>query len=166
MTAIVTAHVFPSFELAVAQKKVNVTTDTIQALLVATGTYTWNATALAAVTVHDFLTANGTLTEVAGGASNYTRQTLATVGISDTVSAPAGYTTLTCSGNPTWTNCTFTCLYALFFDNTVGGTDTTNQVIAYWDLGGVQAATPATPFVLTLGTLNGVSQALIQWQSS
>lgn len=76
-----------------------------------------------------------------------------------------GFTTLTVSGNPTWSASTFTASYALFFDNTVGGTDATNQIACYWDFGGSQAITSAIPFVLALGSLNSVNQALVQWQS-
>jgi hypothetical protein len=162
------AHFFPSCGLALGQKTVNFTSDTLQVLLIASGTYTWNATALGHVHVSDFLAGSGAgaLTEVSLVGTNYTRQTLATVGLSDSVSAPSGYTTLTVSGNPTWSSATFSTSYALFFDNTVGGTDSTNQIICYWDLGGSRIVTSATPFVLNLGSLNGVSQGLIQWQSS
>jgi hypothetical protein len=86
----VTAYVFPSFIDALNSKTVNVTTDTLEVLLVASGTYTWNSTANAAVHVHDFLTANGTLTEVSGG--GYSRQTLTSVTTSDTFSTPHNYT--------------------------------------------------------------------------
>ncbi len=161
-------HYFPSFTLAMAGKSVNVASDTLQVLLVASGTYTWNSTALAAVHVSDFLAGSGggALTEVSTVGTGYTRKTLATVAVANTVSAPSGYTTLTVSANPTWTSCTFTCSYALIFDNSVGGTDSTNQVIGYFDFGAAQAVTPAAPFVMNLGSLSGVSQALVQWQSS
>ena len=165
----VSGHLFPSWNLAVAKKQVNVTTDTLQVLLVASGTYTWNSAALAAVHVSDFLAGSGggALTEVATGVgTNYTRQTLATVAVADSSSVPNGWTTVTVSGNPTWTSCTFTCSYALAFDNTVGGTDSTNQVLGYFDFGVAQAVTPAADFVMNLGSLNGVSQALMQWQTS
>lgn len=166
MTA--TAHYFPSYTLALGAKSVNTTTDILQVLLVASGTYTWNATALGHVHVSDFLGGSGAgaLTEVSTSGTNYTRKTLATVGFTNTVSAPSGYTTLTVSTNPSWSSATFTTNYALFFDNTVGGTDSTNQIVCYWDLGGSQAVTSAIPFTLTLGSANGVSQALVQWQSS
>lgn len=164
----VIAHAFPSWDLALAQKKANVTTDTLQVLLIASGSYTWNSTALAAVHVSDFLAGSGSgaLTEVSPSGTGYSRKTLATVGVSDTVAAPYGYTTLTVPVSPSWSAATFTCSYALFFDNTIGGADATNQVISYWDLGGSQSVTPAVPFTLNLGSANGVSQALIQWASS
>ena len=122
-------------------------------LLIAPGnTYTWNATALATVHVSDFLAGSGggALTEVSISGTNYTRQTLATVGISDSLASPDGYTTLTVSANPSWSSATFTTTYALFFDNTIGGTDSTNQVICLLgprrrpggDLGGPVRAEP------------------------
>jgi len=165
----VQGHYFPSWTLAASKKTANVLTDTLQVLLIApSNTYTWNATALAAVHVSDFLAGSGggALTEVSISGTNYTRQTLATVGISDSLASPAGYTTLTVSANPSWSSATFTTTYALFFDNTIGGTDSTNQVICMWDLGGAQVVTSAAPFVLNLGSLNGVAQGLVQWQSA
>lgn len=159
----VTAYVFPSFIDALNAKTVNVTTDTLECLLVTSGTYTWNSTANAAVHVHDFLTANGTLTEVSGG--GYSRQTLTSVSTSDTFSTPHNYTSLVVGTAPSWTSATFSAVYALFFDNTVGGSDTTNQVIAYWDLGGTQTVTAST-FTLSLATANTVANTLVQWQSN
>ena len=162
-------HFFPSCGLALAAKQVNLTSDTLQVLLVASGAYTWNATALAAVHVSDFLAGSGAgaLTEVStGGGSNYTRQALSVVSVADTIAAPAGYTTLTVSNNPSWASATFATSYACFFDSTVGGTDATNQLICYTDFGGVQAVTAAAPFTLPLGSVNGVAQALVQWQSA
>ena len=149
----VTAHVFPSLDLAIGKKQVNFTTDTLQVLLVASGTYTWNSTAQAAVNVHDFLTANGTLTESTG--TGYSRQTLTSVSYTDT----ALVTTLTCA-SPSWASSTITAVYACFFDNTVGGTDTTNQLICYWDLGGAQSTVGAT-FSLTIN-----ASGLVTWTAS
>lgn len=165
----VTAHVFPALTQAMGLSSwnVNFPGDSIKVLLIASGTYTWNATAIAAVHVSDFLAGSGAgaLTEVAGGGTNYTRQVLATVAINDTISAPYGYTTVTVTVNPTWVAPNFTCSYALFYDD-IFGNDASNLVICYWDLGGAQVAAPAHPFTLQLGSANGVSQALVQWQSA
>jgi hypothetical protein len=165
MATNVTPHFFPTCDLALGAKTVNFTTDTLQVLLIASGTYTWNATALGHTHVSDFLAGSGggALTEVTGG--SYTRKTLATVGFTNTTSSPNGYSTLTVSVSPSWVAATFSTRYALFFDNTVGGTDSTNQIICYWDLGGTQTVA-GTTFTLNLGSLNGVSHALVQWQSS
>ena len=151
----VTAHVFPTLDLAIGKKTVNFTTDTLQVLLVASGTYTWNATSQGHTTVTNFLGGSGAgaLTEVAGG--NYSRQTLASVSYTDSVLV----TTLTCA-NPSWSNGTFSAVYAAFFDNTVGGTDSTNQLLCYWDFGGSQSVTSAT-FTLTIS-----GSGLITWTAS
>lgn len=321
----VTGHVFPSFHAALAGKQVNLATDTLQVLLVASGSYSWNSTALTAATVADFLggsSPGSPLTEVSTAGTGYARATLSNVTVqgvplltgqnagfegglghwgdrlvnstvaastavartgsysmavtataagnalasngngnsnavpvfpgtmytcsawlraatqsrgvqaginwytsggayisssfpgpvNDTTSgwvqsavsaaAPAtaafanpvvqivsaaagevhyvddatmypgtaapsatGYTTLT-AANPTWSSATFTCSYGCVFDATVGGTDATNQLIGYWDFGIPQAVSAATPFVISLGSLNGVSQGIVQWASS
>lgn len=131
----VTAHTFPSYYQALGTKKINLTSDTLQVLLVASGVYAWNSTAQAAVTVHDFLTANGTLTEVSTSGTAYTRLSLSGV----TYTTTGLVTTLTCT-SPSWGSSTIAAEYALFFDNTVGGSDTTNQVICYWDFGGTDSS--------------------------
>ena len=163
-----TAHVFPSWGLALGQKQADVLTDSLQVLLIVAGTYTCNATALAAVHVSDFLAGSGSgaLTEVSTVGTGYSRLALATVGLADTYAGSTGYTTLTVSTDPSWAAPSFTTSYALFFDNTIGGTDAANQVICYWDFNGSQAATPAKPYTLTMGSLNGVTHALLQYQSS
>lgn len=157
----VTAHGFPSWELAASQKKVNPATDTLQVLLVGAGTFSWNATAQAVTTVNGFLAGSGSgaLTEVTGG--GYTRLTLATVSVANS----GAYTTLVVATDPTWVAVTLTAYYALFFDNTVGGTDATNQVICYWDFG-AGVAVAANNFQLHIPTSNGVASALVQWQAT
>lgn len=165
----VLVHYYESFGASILQKNVNVVTDSLQVLLIAPGNaYTWNSASVQHVHVNDFLGGSGAgaLTEVSAGGTNYTRKTLATVGVNATFAAPNAFTTLTVSVNPSWTAATFTTTYAVFFDNTVGGTDATNQMICYWDFGGTQVVTSGTPFTLSLGSLNGVNQALVQWQSA
>lgn len=166
----VTAHVYPSFELAAAKKTANVNTsgDTIQvAMIASTGgtgnTYAWNATSQGHVHFSDFLAGSGagTLVEVSGG--GYSRLSLTAA--SQAVADSTVYTTLTYSGAISWSSVTFTALYAVFIDNTIGGTDTTNQLICYWDLGGAQSVSAAT-FQLNLGTANSVANAIVQWTSS
>lgn len=151
----VTAHVFPTLDLAIGTKTVNFTSDTLRVLLVASGTYTWNSTAQAQTHVSDFLggSGGGALTEVTGG--GYARLTLGSVTYTDS----ALVTTLTCA-NPSWSSVTFSAVYAAFFDNTVGGTDATNQLLCYWDFGGAQSVTSAT-FTLTIS-----GSGLITWTAS
>lgn len=155
----VTAHVFPTLDLAMGKPSSNhpfFTTDTLQVLLVASGgPYTWNATTQGHVHVTDALTNTGgtALTEVTGG--NYSRQTLTSVTYTDS----GLVTTLTCA-NPSWANATFSAIYAFFFDNSIGGTDATNQLLCYWDFGGTQTVTSAT-FTLTIS-----GSGLITWTAS
>ena len=140
----VTAHVYPSLDLAIGNKSVNLGTDTLRVLMIASGTYNWNATSQGHVHVSDFLAGSGSgaVTEVTGG--GYSRLTLASVTWAD-----SGLISTLDFANPSWASGTFTANYAVFFDNTVGGTDSTNQLIAYWDLGGT-TGTGIAPFTLTI----------------
>jgi hypothetical protein len=154
----VTTHPFPSFTLGALKKTLNASTDTLQVLLVASGTYTWNSTAQAHVTVHDVLVSgsgSGSLTEVSTSGTGYTRQALTSVSVADS----GAVTTLTCA-NPSWSSATFSAVYAVFYDNSVGGTDSTNQVVGYWDFGSAQVATS------TVFTININSSGLLTWTSS
>jgi hypothetical protein len=171
----VTAHVFPSFVLASETKTANVgvSADTIQvALIASTGgtgnTLAWNSTLQGATHFSGAAgtgllggSGAGTVVEVSGG--SYARLSL--TGASQAVADSTTFTTLTYSGTIQWTAVTFTALYAVFIDNTIGGTDSTNQLICYWDLGGAQSVSGAN-FTLTLGTANSVSNAIVQWTSS
>jgi hypothetical protein len=154
----VTSHVYPSLSLNGLKKTLNASTDTLEVLLVASGTYTWNSTAQAHVHVSDFLVSgsgSGSLTEVSTSGTNYARQSLTSVTLTDS----GLVTTLGCA-NPSWASASFSTLYAVFFDNSVGGSDTTNQLICYWDLGSAQSVT-STTFTLTV---NGAG--LLAWTSS
>lgn len=155
----VVAHVFPSVDTALLTKLANLgaSGDTLQVLLVASTSpaYTWNATSQGHIHVSNFLAGSGAgaLTEVSGG--SYSRQTLTTVSATTT----GLVSTLTCA-NPSWANATISATYACFFDNTIGGTDATNQLLCYWDFGGTQATTSAT-FQLTIS-----GSGLITWTAS
>lgn len=153
----VTAHVYPTLDLALGNKTANLGTDTLRVGLVASTSpaYTWNATSQGHTTVTNFLAGSGAgaLTEVTGG--GYARLTLSGVSFSDS----GLVTTLTCA-NPSWTAVTFSATYAFFFDNTIGGTDSTNQLLCYWDFGGTQTVASAT-FTLTIS-----GTGLITWTAS
>lgn len=161
----VTAHAFPSLDLnamkesggGTASTPIKLQSDTLQVLLVASSSpaYTWNATSQGHTTVTNFLAGSGAgaLTEVTGG--GYARQTLGSV----TITNNNNVTTLTC-GNINWTTVTFSATYAAFFDNTVGGTDSTNQLICYWDFGGTQSVSAAN-FTLTIS-----GSGLVTWTNS
>src|ERR1035441_9487250 len=156
----VSAHVFPSLSLNALKKTLDVYpgNDTLDVLLIATGTYTWGATPETQTHVSDFLAGDGTngaLTEVSTSSTAYTRQALSGVTLADS----GLVTTLDCN-NPSWAAATFSAKYALFYDSTVGGTDSTNQMICYWDFGSSQSVT-ATSFTLTINVAG-----LVTWTSS
>lgn len=153
-----TPHVFPSLSLNGLKKTLNLSTDTLQVLLIGSGTYTWGAIPQTHKTVADFLAGDGThgaLTEVSTTGTGYTRQTLTSVTLTDS----GLVTTLACA-DVLIPAATFTAVYALFFDNSVGGTDSTNQVLCYMDFGGAQGATAVT-YKLTVP-----GGALITWTVS
>jgi len=153
----VSAHVYPSLSLNGLKKTLNASTDTLEVLLIASGTYTWNPTAQGHTTVANFLAGSGSgaLTEVSTSGTGYTRQSLTSVTLTDSLLV----TTLDCA-NPSWTSATFSTLYAAFFDNSVGGTDSTNQLLGYWDLGSAQSVTSTT---FTIGVNAG---GLFTWTHS
>lgn len=153
----VTSHVFPSLSLNGLKKALNASTDTLEVLLIASGTYTWNSTAQAQTHVSDFLAGSGSgaLTEVSTSGTNYARQSLTSVTLADS----GLVTTLSCA-NPSWSSATLSAVYALFFDNTVGGTDSTNQILGYWDFG-TAASVTSTNFTLTVN-----AGGLLAWTSS
>jgi hypothetical protein len=153
----VTAHVFPKLTENMGKKLINLSTDTLDVLLIASGTYTWGATPEGQSFVSDFLGGDGShgaLTEVSTSGTGYTRQALASVSFTSS----GLVTTLTCA-NPSWANATLAANYALFYDGTPA-TDAGRFLMCYWDLGGSQTVTGAT---LTL-TIN--ASGLITWTSS
>ena len=155
----VTAHVYPSFILALADKTQNagVSGDVIKVSLISAGTYTYNATAQGQTTFTNWLTGSGAgaMTEQSGGSYAALSLTAANQAISDSTV----FTTLTYSSAIAWTTVTFTVTYAVFYFSVSG------QLICYWDLGGAQSVSGAT-FTLALGTANSITNAIVQWTSS
>ncbi len=155
------AHVFPNFtqQMGTNTGPINLTSDTLKVGLVASGTFNWVAATEAYTTVSQFLTnagsgGGGSLTEVSGG--GYARVSLSGV----TYTESGLVSTLTCS-NPTWTNVTFSSVYAFFYDYTAGGSsDTNGLLICYWDFGGTQTVAGAS-FTLTIN-----ASGLVTWTSS
>jgi hypothetical protein len=151
--------VFPTFSLNALKHTLTANTDTLDVLLITSGTYTWGATPETQTHVSEFLAGDGTngaLGEVlTTGGTNYTRQPLSGVTLGD-----SGLTTMLDCNNPSWAAATFSAKYALFYDSTVGGTDSTNQMICYWDFGSSQSVT-ATSFTLTINVAG-----LVTWTSS
>jgi hypothetical protein len=156
------AHVFPVVTQQMGANtgtQINLSTDTLKVLLVASGTFNWVSATEAYTTVSAFLTnagsgGGGALTEVSGG--GYSRQTLTSV----TYTESGLVSTLTCA-NPSWSSASFTAVYAMFYDYTAGGNSDTNGIpLCYWDFGGSQTVTSAT-FTLTIS-----GSGLITWTSS
>jgi len=145
----VSAHAFPSLSQNALKKNLDVSTETLQVLLIQPGNaYTWNSTAQGHVHVSDFLAGSGggALTEVSTSGTGYARQALTSVTLVP-VSGSPNVIQLTCA-NPTWSSATLSAAYALFYDNT-GGSDSARQILGYWDFGSTQTVT-AAPFIITV----------------
>lgn len=160
--AVVTAHVYPSFTLALADKTQNAgaSGDVIKVSLIASTSpvYTWGATPESQTTYTNWLTGDGThgaMSEVTGGSYSVLSLTAASQAIADSTV----YTSLTYSGAISWSSVTFTTTYAVFYFSVTG------QLICYWDLGGAQSVAGST-FTLNLASANGVSNCIVQWTSS
>lgn len=137
-------------------KTVNLSTDTLEVGLIASGTFTWGSTPEGYEYVSQFLAGDGThgaLTEVTGG--NYSRQTLTSVSFS----ASGEVVTLT-AASPAWASATFSCVYGFLYDATVGSGDSSHPIVLYWDFGGAQSVTSTT---FTLGVPSG---GLLTWTGS
>jgi hypothetical protein len=100
--------------------------------------YTVGSTQDTAKFVSDVL---GVATEASGTGYTAGGQTLASV----TWAASGHVYTLDCA-DPTWASSTVSAAYALFYDSTPGS-NATNPVLCYWDLGGTFTST-ASPFTL------------------
>lgn len=127
-------------------KLVNMTTDTFNIGLIATGS---NSLAARGVTegyefVSDLLANNGNaLTEVSGG--GYSRQGLASVTWTLT-----GLVITFTAGNPEWNLATFNTSYGWVHDETASsGTDATRPLLLLFDFGGSQTPS-AQPFELAV----------------
>jgi len=154
MTA--TQHAFPVWETAgLGAKTINMTTDTFNVGLIASGTFTWGATPEAYQFVSQFLAGDGThgaLTEVSTSGTGYTRQALTSVTFTN-----SGENDTWTGANPSWSAATFSCVYAFVYDATVGAGDSSHPILAYYDFGGTQTVTGATFSLL-------VSTGFVQWQ--
>ena len=128
------------------KKTVNMSTDTFNVGLIASGTLAARATSEGYEFVSDLLANGGSaLTEVSTSGTNYTRQAL---------TSPAwtlsGLTAEFTAANPSFPSATFTTLYAWIHDETASsGTDATRPLLALFDLGGPQSVSAST-FTLTV----------------
>lgn len=137
----VTSHVYTKVADSLGQKKIDIDSDTIKVMLLSA--YTVGTTQDTAQFVSDVKAAG---TEAVGTGYTAGGATLATVSWSR-----SGHVyTLDFSVDPSWnaTGGALAAAYAVFYAASAG-TDSTNPVICYWDLGGTQTATNGT-FTLTL----------------
>jgi len=134
----VTAHTYTKLATSLADKKVDFDSDTLKAMLLSS--YTVGSTQDTAQYVSDVL---AVATEASG--TGYTSGGATLTGV--TVGVSGHVYTLDCN-DPSWPSSTITASYALFYDSTPG-TNSTNPVICYWDLGGA-ASSSSGAFTLTI----------------
>lgn len=133
----VTAHVYTKLADALAQKEVDLDTDTLKCLLLSA--YTVGTTQDSAKYKADVLAA---ATEASG--TGYTAGGVTLTGVTWTVS---GHVYSLKATIPAWTTTggSLAAAYALFYDDTPA---TNKPVLCYWDLGGTQTSSNGT-FTLT-----------------
>lgn len=154
----VNAYFQPKFEQNhLGKKLVNLSSDTLNVGLIASGTLAARGTAEGYEFVSDLLANNGSaLTEVSTSGTNYSRQALTSV--SYTVS---GLVVTLTAANPSWAGANFTTVYGWLHDETASsGTDATRPLIAIWDFGGAQSPSSVT-FTLAVN-----ASGLVTWTAA
>lgn len=154
----VLAYFQPKFEsLHLGKKLVNLSTDTLQVGLIASGTLAARGTAENYEFVSDLLANNGSaLTEVSTSGTGYTRQALTSVSYTQ-----SGLVVTLTAANPSWAAATFSTVYGWIHDETASsGTDATRPLVAIWDFGGAQSVT-GTTFTLTVN-----ASGLVTWTAA
>jgi len=139
----VTSHQFTKLADSLTNKLVNLSSDTLKVALLTAYT--------PAVDTHQFwadVLAAGT--EVAAG-GGYSTGGLALTSV--TLSDTGHVRTLTCA-NPSWGATSLTASFAVFYDSTPG-TNATDPLLVYWDLGGSQTISGLTIAGTGLLTLTG-----------
>lgn len=131
-----------------AAKLANMSTDTFQVGLIASGTLAPRATTEGYEFVSDLLANGGSaLAEVSPTGTGYSRQALAAPSWS-----LAGLTVKFTASNPSWPAATFTAEYAWIHDETASsGTDATRPLVAIYDFGGAQSVSN-NPFTLLVNS--------------
>lgn len=131
----VTAHVFPQFQLGLAQKLQNLGADTIMAALSnAAGPVTLATTGVQAAKLWTDWKTNVT-PEITG--TGYTAGGVALTGVTSTVTGNVWTLNAT---SPSWSSATFTANQIILYDITAG----TEQLIAFADFGGTVPVTAST----------------------
>jgi hypothetical protein len=128
--------------------KVNMSTDTFNVGLIASGTLAARSVTEGYEFVSDLLNNNGSaLTEVATtGGTNYSRQSLVSVSWS-----LSGLVIKFTANNPDWSTGDFTTVYGWIHDETASsGTDATRPLLGIFDFGGAQ--NPTAGFILNVNS--------------
>jgi len=136
---VTSSHTYTKMYLSLGTKKIDFTADTFKVMLLSA--YTVGSTQDTAQFVADV---KAVATETSG--SGYTAGGYTLAGKSFTESGHVY--TFTNSADPSWATSTISAAYALFYDATPGS-DATNPVLCFWDLGGTQT-TAGTTFTLAL----------------
>jgi hypothetical protein len=153
-----TAYFQPTFEQNhVGKKLVNLSSDTFNFGLIASGTLASRGTAEGYEFVSSLLANGGSaLTEVSTSGTGYTRQALTSV--TYTVS---GLVVTFTAANPSWTSATLSTVYGWIHDETASsGTDATRPLVCIFDFGGAQVVSGAT-FTLTVS-----GSGLVTWTAA
>lgn len=146
----VTAHVFPQFQLGLASKLQNLSSDSIMCALSNSGTtITLATTGVQAAKLWTDWKTNVT-PEITG--TGYTAGGQALTGVSSTVTGDVWTLTAT---SPSWASSTITANQAVFYDSTAS----TVQLIAFWDFGGAVSDTSGT-YTLTINA-SGIVTATV-----
>lgn len=136
----VTAHVFPQFQLGLASKLQNLSSDTLKVALSNTaGPVTLATTGVQAAKLFTDWTSN-VAAEITGTGYTAGGQTLTSV-----ASSVTGNVWTFSAASPAWTTSTITANQAIFYDSTAS----TEQLICFWDFGGAVSDTAGT-FTLTV----------------
>lgn len=140
----ITSHTYSKLPLSMGTKLVNLSSDTIKAMLLAS--YTVGSTVNSAQFVSDVL---AVATEATGGG-----YTAGGVALSPTFTASGGVVTLNQTGS-TVTFGTGTNAVAVLFYDATPGSSATNPVLSYWDLGGTVSVTTLTIDAAGIVTFTG-----------
>jgi hypothetical protein len=152
------AYFQPKFEQNhLGKAHVNLSTDTLNVGLIASGTLAARGTTEGYEFVSDLLANGGSaLTEVSTSGTNYARQSLTSVSYTE-----SGLVVTLTAANPAWANGTFTTVYGWLHDETASSsTDATRPLIAIWDFGGAQSVS-GTTFTLTVN-----ASGLVTWTAA
>lgn len=141
----VTGHVFPQFIIGMNAGHISFASGTYKmALSNAAGPIGLASSGVSTATLFTDWTSNVAAEIAASG--GYSAGGATVTGLSFTAGgANNSITTLTTASNPSWASATFTCNQAILYESSAS----TNQLIAFWDLGGSVTGN-GTTFTLTV----------------